>query len=368
MVRKRLAVMPVQISVLLTSVFTVSLAASPDDGRAQSHSRSYAPSVVITWNSALLQAVRTVRFAPVFTARALAIAHTCMYDAWAAYDRTAVGTELGPRLRRPREERTVVKKREAVSFAAYRALLDLFPSEQAVFESLMADLGYDPLDTTTDTTTPAGVGNVACRAVLEVRHNDGSNQRGEVNGRAPYSDYTDYTPVNSPEPALVADPERWQPLLTPTGAPQVFLAPHWRFVKPFALTSADQFLPRPPAGHSGRPYFRQAEAIREISSRLTDREKVVAEYWADGPASETPPGHWNLLAQFVARRDRHDLDADVKLFFALGNALLDASIAVWDCKVAFDYVRPVSAVRLVFSGQQIEAWGGPFKGGCPVGC
>jgi hypothetical protein len=50
------------------------------------------------------------------------------------------------------------------------------------------------------------------------------------------------------------------------------------------------------------------------------------------------------------------------MFFVLGNALLDASIAVWDCKVAFDYVRPVSAARFVFAGQVIEAWGGPFQG------
>jgi hypothetical protein len=50
------------------------------------------------------------------------------------------------------------------------------------------------------------------------------------------------------------------------------------------------------------------------------------------------------------------------MFFVLGNALLDASIAVWDCKAAFDSVRPISAVRFAFAGQQIEAWGGPFQG------
>jgi hypothetical protein len=88
----------------------------------------------------------------------------------------------------------------------------------------------------------------------------------------------------------------------------------------------------------------------------------MAEYWSDGPGSETPPGHWSLLAQGVSRRDRHDLAADVKLFFVLGNALLDASIAVWDCKIAFDYVRPISAVRFLYAGQMIEAWGGPFQG------
>src|SRR5438477_3689481 len=110
---------------------------------------------VLQWNSALLQAVRNTRFAPLFTARALAIAHTCMYDAWAAYDARAVGTVLGESLRRPRWERTDEAKRVAVSFAAYRALRDLFPSQQALFDDTMRQMGLDPLDASTDGPTPA---------------------------------------------------------------------------------------------------------------------------------------------------------------------------------------------------------------------
>ena len=59
----------------------------------------------------------------------------------------------------------------------------------------------------------------------------------------------------------------------------------------------------------------------------------------------TPPGHWNLFAQAVSRRDGHSLDHDVRLFFALGNALLDASVAVWDCKRRHDFARPITATR-----------------------
>ena len=50
------------------------------------------------------------------------------------------------------------------------------------------------------------------------------------------------------------------------------------------------------------------------------------------------------------------------MFFAMTNAMFDASIAVWDCKRAFDYVRPITAIRFLMAGQQIRAWGGPFKG------
>ena len=338
------------------------LLANAAESRTFAHSSPppHEDSVVVVWNATLLQAVRNVRFAPMFTARALAIVHTCMYDAWAAYDARAVATRLGASLRRPKWERTNHAKRTAVSFAAYRALADLFPSQGPLFDEVMAQIGLDPLDRSTDPSTAAGVGNRSCEAVLEWRHHDGSNQLGDVNGGAPYSDYTGYQPVNAPE--TLTDPNRWQPLRSSTGVPQSFLAPHWGHVVPFGLTSAAQFRPRPPAQYPDSRYRRQAEKIVELSAALGDREKAIAEYWADGPSTETPPGHWNLLAQFVSRRDRQDLDADIKMFFVLGNAQLDASIAVWESKVAYDYIRPISAIRFLFAGQTIEAWGGPGLG------
>ena len=91
-------------------------------------------------------------------------------------------------------------------------------------------------------------------------------------------------------------------------------------------------------------------------------QKVIAEYWADGPNSELPPGHWTEFAAFVAERDQLDLSASVKLYFALANAILDASIATWDCKRFYDYVRPVTAIRHLYRGKRIRAWGGPGQG------
>src|SRR5207253_9485515 len=105
----------------------------------------------------------------------------------------------------------------------------------------------------------------------------------------------------------------------------------------------------------------------DISAARTDDEKMIAEYWADGPHSELPPGHWNLFAQQVSHRDRtgdseHDLDQAVKLFFALTNAIFDAGICAWDNKRAYDSVRPITAIRITFQGQPIRAWAGPGRG------
>ena len=65
--------------------------------------------------------------------------------------------------------------------------MDLFPSERASFNALLTSLGYDPNIQSTNLNTPAGVGNVAAKAVLDFRHHDGSNQLGNLHV-GPYSD------------------------------------------------------------------------------------------------------------------------------------------------------------------------------------
>lgn len=116
--------------------------------------------MVIRWNQAALQAVRDSKLGPPMVSRALAIVHTCMYDAWAAYDERALSTRLGGAVRQPHSQRQQPKKTEAISFAAFRALVDLFAKdEQSVFRPLMEQLGYDPDDTSTNTSSPSGVGN-----------------------------------------------------------------------------------------------------------------------------------------------------------------------------------------------------------------
>jgi hypothetical protein len=340
-------------------------------------------SVVLRWNAAALQGVRDSKLGPPMVARALAIVHTCIYDAWAAYDRRAIGTRLGSALRRPHREHTRANKETAISFAAYRAAVDLFAiDKQTVFDPLMRSFGLNPNDATTDAMTPVGVGNIAARAVLELRHRDGANQLGDMAGGAPgvgYSDYTGYASANGPmdlrgafDATLVHNPNRWQPLryIDATGAlsTQPFVGAQWQRVTPFALVSAAQLRPSEGPATLGSDEFRsQANALVELSAGLTDEQKMIAEYWADGPHSELPPGHWDLFAQFVSRRDRHadrkdGLDSDVKLFFALTNAIFDGSICCWDNKRAFDSVRPITAIRYLFRGQQVRAWGGPYRG------
>jgi hypothetical protein len=319
---------------------------------------------VVLWNEALLQAIRAERVAPSVTARAAAILHTAIYDAWAAYDRAAVGVYLGKQYRRPTTEHTSARQLQALSYAAYRTLVDLFPASTALFQSVMRQLGYDPSRLSLDARTAIGIGNLAAQALLSARHKDGANQLGDLHPGA-YSDYTGYMPVNSFD--HLVDPARWQPLRVPNGRGgfvlQSFTTPQWGRVLPFALKIPTQLLPAStlPAV-SSQDYLKQAQQMLAYSAHLTDTQKTIADYWHDGPGSEQPPGHWLRFAQYISLRDAHTLEQDVKLFFVLSNALLDASILCWTCKSVFDSVRPITAIRYLFAGKKVYAWAGPHQG------
>jgi hypothetical protein len=88
-----------------------------------------------------------------------------------------------------------------------------------------------------------------------------------------------------------------------------------------------------------------------------DYTRALAEFWADGPDSETPPGHWFVIANHVSDDPRlvrrvggegatvDPLEWDVKLYLALGGAMHDAAVSAWGVKGHYDYVRPISAIR-----------------------
>lgn len=329
---------------------------------------------VVFWDKVALEAIRQAKPGPPVVARVLAVLHTAMYDAWSQYDATAVGTLLGDRFRQPPAERTLAHKSEAISYAAYWVLKDLFPQPEyeVYFTSMLETYGYDPSVTTTNVQKPAGIGNLAAAIVILYRHHDGANQLGDLHPGA-YTDYTGYQPVNTP--TQVNDLNYWQPLLTTNGSfqggclsggtltPQKYVGPHWGKVIPFALNDGPTITPTTgPILYPSAEFTIQAQEILSISAHLTDREKAITEYWADGPTSELPPGHWAIFSQFVSTRDHHTVDDDAKLFFALGNANLDAGILAWKIKRVYDSVRPITAIHELFHGQQVAAWAGPYSG------
>ncbi|MEA5549355.1 phosphoesterase, partial [Limnoraphis robusta CCNP1324] len=178
---------------------------------------------------------------PTGASRAYGILGTAMYDAWSAYEPLPVSTVMGDTMQQPLASNTLANKNEAISYAAYTVLSDLFPDAglNLAFRNQMSSLGFDPDN---PSTTAATIGVSMANALLTVRHADGSNQLGG------YADTTGYTPANSV--GNVVDIAAWTPERVPIddpGAPiQLALHPHWGNVTPFALSSSGQFQPTAP--------------------------------------------------------------------------------------------------------------------------
>lgn len=331
---------------------------------------AHEPTVAYKWLDIMLEAsareVEKVGARPTILSRQMGITVTAMYDAWAAYDDKAVGTMLGGKLRRPVEERTQKNKEIAISYAMYRACLDQFPMFTDYLTDEMKAMGLDPDDTSEDLTTPQGIGNHVARILTEYRHHDGANQLGDEQGGdgSPFSDYTMYREVNPVD--KVIDPDRWQRLPFTRDDGTVFypgfLTPHWYRVTPFALESSDQFRPGPPPQVGSDQLKKEVDECIQLNASLNPEEKAIVEFMRDGPRSTAQSGHWLKFSQVVSRRDKNDLDTDVKLFFTIGNIEMDAFIAAWDSKRYYDSSRPWTLIRVLYEGQEIQGWAGPGQG------
>ena len=111
----------------------------------------------------------------------------------------------------------------------------------------------------------------------------------------------------------------------------------------------------PSTGYDVNPVTGSAYVPQEVP--LGDYTRVLAEFWADGPDSETPPGHWFVILNTVNEHDQLQkrfagvgpelgaLEWDIKAYFALGGAMHDAAVTAWGIKGWYDYVRPISSLR-----------------------
>jgi hypothetical protein len=321
--------------------------------------------IILEWNELLLDAIRITKPGPPMAARSIAIVYTSIYDAWAVYSKTANLTTTDFTSTVPNNRSNL---EESISYAAYHALKNQFPDVQSIFDAKMARLGFDVLKSDTPPiNAPYKIGIKAAKQVLSFRINDGANQLGGYQDTTGYKKSNpDLNPTFPSQFHEIENPDKWQCLvyLTPDNKPSTpgFIAPHWGKVQPFALTTSDQVRPRPPQHILSQGFVDQCKHVMDIQTNLTPVQKVIAEYWADGPNSELPPGHWTVFTAHVVRRDNLSLSETIKLFFAVSNAILDASIATWEAKRYYDYCRPITAIRHLFRGKTIEAWGGPNKG------
>jgi membrane-associated phospholipid phosphatase len=274
--------------------------------------------VVTQWNNAALDAIRTGNTAPPIASRGLAILHAAIYDAVNGITRTheqyLVPSAVPASASRP----------AAASAAAHQALVNLFPARASSFAALHAAI-LATIPNHPQKTAGSVWGEFVASQILAARVNDGSNA--------------------IVQPPSGSGPGVWIPT-PPAFLP--YLLPQWGFVVPFAMSSSSRFRPPGPPSLDSQQYAADYEEVKQlgalVGSTRTEDQTEIALFWADGAGTETPPGHWNSIAQIIAAARGNTLEENARLFALLDIALADAAICAWDAKYTFHFWRPVTAI------------------------
>ncbi len=375
-------------------------------------------SIARRWSEQLLNAIRRDIPRPGVHARNLFHVSVAMYDAWASFDADADGylytdKHTAADVAAARQEAISYASYRVLMHRYNEKRAIGWQVSQDCFGDFMTKLGYDPADTTATGDTPRAIGNRIAQRIIDARADDGANEG------ANYADTTGYMAKNAPLKVdeggnQLVDPSVWQELIlaeaeTQNGLPigagvQGYIGSSWGKVAPFAMTrSAPDALYHDPGpapvfgpamtawvvdvigkharldptltstidispgaygnnpigtnagrGHPTNPSTGRPYAPNVV--KLGDFARVLAEYWADGPKSETPPGHWYKIANDVSddltelklggsgpALDR--LEWDVKIYLAVTGATHDAAITAWEVKRRFLAARPISVIR-----------------------
>jgi membrane-associated phospholipid phosphatase len=115
------------------------------------------------------------------------------------------------------------------------------------------------------------------------------------------------------------------------------------------MTSGNEFRPAGPPALTSQAYadaLNQVQAIGSSTSATRTQDQTdIANFWADGGGTFTPPGHWNQIAQDVSLQRGLSLAENAQMLFALNVAEADSGIASWDAKYAYNFWRPITAIR-----------------------
>lgn len=276
---------------VLAAVAAVLISATPSAARPQSVGRS----AVTPWIELELEEIASHRTNPPRASRALAHVSAAMYLAALAGGRD---------------------RDDAVAGAASTVLLYLYPDEVDRINALADELA--------DVDSRAfALGRLIGHLLIARARSDGSD-----------AVWTGSPPVG---------PGYWIP--TPPGfiyPPLEPLAGTWRT---WNLRGGSQFRPGPPPAYGSSRFLAEMNEVYEVSQTLTAEQRRIADYWADGPGTATPAGHWNVIALDLVDSANWSTVRSSRLFAALNTAQADAFIACWDAKYAYWSLRPVTAIR-----------------------
>jgi len=179
---------------------------------------------------------------------------------------------------------------------------------------------------------------------LAIRENDNSNTAGTISSSAPQPNtgHFDIALNNA-----VTDVKKWTPMKF-NGVTQSYLTPEWGSV--VGVLSSDKFNEIVSSTQSLYPtdsqWTNEINEVITVKQNLTDRQKMIAEFWAGGPGTVTPPGIWNVITGSITDKNSSFISDQINTYHYVNSALFQAGIMAWKLKRVNMQARPVQLIRL----------------------
>jgi hypothetical protein len=283
--------------------------------------RLCAGNAVLEWNKEAVDAIRLSRNPPPLAALLYATYHVSIFDAvngitrthhgWLVNDPAPAGADMDA----------------AIASAAYTVLTELFVSTNPRTLRIAYDNALAAIPDGAAKADGIAWGRKVAVAVLAKRADSGYNK-----------------PI--PGTYSSTEPGKWRET-PPTFRPP--LLPFWGKVTPFVMTSPSQFRAPPPETLGSKEYAEELAFVASHGARddadRTEYQTMSTPFWSDDLGTGTPPGHWNIIAEDIARRKDLSVPETARLFALLNLAEADAGISCWETKYYYSFWRPETALR-----------------------
>ena len=283
--------------------------------------RLCAGNAVLEWNKEAVDAIRLSRNPPPLAALLYATYHVSIFDAvngitrthhgWLVNDPAPAGADMDA----------------AIASAVYTVLTELFVSTNPRTLRIAYDNALAAIPDGAAKADGIAWGRKVAVAVLAKRADSGYNK-----------------PI--PGTYSSTEPGKWRET-PPTFRPP--LLPFWGKVTPFVMTSPSQFRAPPPETLGSKEYAEELAFVASHGARddadRTEYQTMSTPFWSDDLGTGTPPGHWNIIAEDIARRKDLSVPETARLFALLNLAEADAGISCWETKYYYSFWRPETALR-----------------------
>ena len=194
-------------------------------------------------------------------------------------------------------------------------------------------------------------------AYRKARDQDGWRQTGQFAGDLPNGANVILADNSAPQDLReLPQPSKWTPLSL-NGYTKSYLTPQWGTANHGVLSPEQEASIRAEVGalfpHETQ-YQEEMKEVGRVTQNLTSEGKMIAEYWAGGPGSVTPPGMWMVMMDVVIRSNGHSLRDEIRFYTVLAAGLYESSILAWRLKRDYMQARPVQVLRQQLYEQPID--------------